>query len=187
MPERRDVGIRGLGRRYMDAGLFYSQCLEEFHACAAEAGLAKRGVIYAPDLMPMGEKAVTSYYGDAALAAGFAADPTGYYYTVCSSCLQCGVLFASLYASDPLALTDAYVDTVISMDPWQLAERHVKERLRMNREGMELFSAGVFDRWIDLVEPYYEKPESAVCIYYATLAMFQLGVSLIAGAGGKNK
>ena len=171
----------------MDRERFYLQCLQELHEAAAARGYAERGAVMAPDLLPFGEKAVTKYYSDPILAAEFAADPTQYYYTVGYFCLQCGILFAGLYDSDPLALTEGYVETVTSMDPWQFAERTAKERLDLDLDAMNLLCAAVFDRWIDLVEPYYRTPEGTECIYYATLAMYQLGISLVAGRKPKTE
>ncbi len=165
----------------MDRGAYYQQCLQELHEAAAARGYAERGAVIAPDLLPFGAKAVEKYYGDPILAAELAADPTQYYYTVSCFCLQCGILFASLYDSDPLALTEGYVDAVTSMDPWQFAEPAARERLDLDLDAMNLLCAAVFDRWVDLVEPYYRTPEGSDCIYYATLAMYQLGISLVAG------
>ena len=79
------------------------------------------------------------------------------------------------------------MDTVTSMDPWQFAERTAKERLDLDLDAMNLLCAAVFDRWIDLVEPHYLTPEGTDCIYYATLAMYQLGISLVAGRKPKTE
>ena len=168
----------------MDSRAFYEQCLMEFHAIAANRGLAGRGVVYAPDLMPFGEKAVAKYYGDVFLATEFSTDPTQYYYTVNCFCLQCGILFAGLYRTDPLALTEGYIDSVTSVDPWQFAERVAKESLGLDLEALNLLCTAVFNRWIDLVEPFYAKPEGSDAIYYATLAMYRLGISLAADGTG---
>lgn len=166
---------------------FYLQCLQELHSEAAARGYAERGTVMAPDLLPFGEKAVMKYYADPILAAEFAADPTQYYYAVNCFCLQCGILFASLYDSDPLALTEGYVDSVTSVDPWQFAERPAAERLDLDLDAMNLLCAAVFNRWIDLVEPHYKEPDGTEYIYYATLAMYQLGISLVAGRKARQK
>ena len=165
----------------MDKEAFYLQCLEVFHETAALRGCARHGMVIAPDLQPFGERAVTAYYGNPLLAAELAADPTQYYYTVNFFCLQCGILFADLFRTAPLSLTDGYVGTVTAMDPWPLAKRPVKERLGMDLDQLNRLAAAVFNSWIDLVAPHDGAQDAADYIYYATLAMYQLGISMTAG------
>lgn len=169
----------------MDREKFYRQCLQDLHEEAAMHGSARGGMVYAPDLLPFGERAVTAYYGNPLLAAELAADPLRYYYTLNRFCLQCGILFASLYESDPLALTDGYVSMVTAMDPQQLAERHIRERLHLAPEAFDLLCRSVFDRWVGLVAPHEDGEEASDCIYYASLAVYQLGISMVAGAAGR--
>ena len=62
------------------AANFYTACVEDFHNEAAKYGAATRGLIFIPELLPVGEKTVLAFLKDPFFQMQFGSNPQMYYY-----------------------------------------------------------------------------------------------------------
>ena len=78
---------------------FYSDCIADYHAEAAKMGVATKGIIFIPELIPYGEKILLTFLQDPIIEMEFS-DPRTYYYAIMSFGIQSGIVFAAKWHED---------------------------------------------------------------------------------------
>ncbi len=159
---------------------FYKECLSDFHHEAAQYGVATKGMILIPELMPSGEKIVKTFLDDPFLKMEYGNDPQTFYYAVMLFVIESGMVFAAKWHDDFRKL-NAYVDAVADVGPADdanaLLEKHFPADISLN-QGNSFFQK-IYVRWIALHAPYWEMSDPRLYTFNAMMAAYQLGVSMM--------
>lgn len=159
---------------------FYKECIEDFHKEANEHGVATRGLIFIPELIPLGEKTILAYLRDPYYITESNGAPEVFYYTVMHNSLKAGMALATQWHEDVSKL-DEYVDEVILDGPaimgYCLLKKYFSEEIYKNFG--EEFYKKIYARWLALHEPYWALEDPRIYTFNAMLAAYQLGVSMI--------
>lgn len=164
----------------MSVQSFYTECLKSFHDEAMANGFANRGLIFIPELMPMGEKAVLAYLQDMFFTMEFGQNPTQYYYVIMSLSLQTGICFGEKWHKDFAGLKSGYVDEIIKVGPADDANVIMSETIGIsgNQEQNVLYQK-IYEKWIKCHEPYWTLEDPRQYTFRAMVAAYQLGISMI--------
>jgi len=159
---------------------FYTLCVEDYHRTLKEMGYANRGLIFIPELIPMGNKAVLAYLKDPFFKAEVGGNVTQYYYLICSLSFMTGVAYAEKWHSNFAALKAGFVDQVIADGPADYAIPILEKELHLSsdQQSEKLYSI-IFDRWLILHEPYWKLSDPREYTFNAMLAAYQAGISVI--------
>lgn len=159
---------------------FYTDCLKTFHDEAMANGFANRGLIFIPELMPMGEKAVLAYLQDMFFTMEFGQNPTQYYYVIMSLSLQTGICFGEKWHKDFAGLKAGYVDEIIKVGPADDANAILAETIGINgNEEQNAFYQKIYEKWIHCHEPYWALNDPRQYTFRAMVAAYQLGISMV--------
>lgn len=159
---------------------FYTDCLKTFHDEAMANGFANRGLIFIPELMPMGEKAVLAYLQDMFFTMEFGKNPTQYYYVIMSLSLQTGICFGEKWHKDFAGLKADYVDEIIKVGPADDANVILAETVGINgNEEQNAFYQKIYEKWIYCHEPYWALNDPRQYTFRAMVAAYQLGISMV--------
>lgn len=159
---------------------FYTDCVKAFHDEAMANGLATRGLIFIPELIPMGEKAILAYLQDMFFTMEFGQNPTQYYYVIMALSLQTGICFGEKWHKDFAGLKNGYVEEIIQTGPADDANIILEETIGIsgNQEQNELYQK-IYEKWIHCHEPYWKLEDPRQYTFRAMLAAYQLGISMI--------
>ena len=91
---------------------FYTVCVEDYHRTLKVKGYANRGLIFIPELIPMGNKAVLTFLKDPFFQAEVGGNVTQYYYLICSLSFMTGVAYAEKWHSNFSALKNGTLESV---------------------------------------------------------------------------
>ena len=161
---------------------FYNNCVDDFHKYAKRLfGMAKKGVIFKPELIPIGEETILTFLQDPVLETKFGDDPQLYYYVIMCSALQAGMVYADKWRSGCHALNSEYDNAVIALDQADSCQSLLKKLGLSDTEG---FLRIIYDRWLVMHAPYWEIRDSQEYTFKAMLAAYQLGVSMALGKKG---
>ena len=162
------------------ASNFYTACVEDFHNEAAKHGAATRGLIFIPELLPVGEKTVLAFLKDPFFQMQFGSNPQMYYYAIMSLSIDAGIAFATRWHEDYSSLS-SYVERIIAEGPADdanaLMSKHLPKEISAN-QGNPFFQK-IFARWLAMHEPYWKLSDPRDYTFKAMLAAYQLGVSMI--------
>lgn len=158
---------------------FYADCVKDFHAEAKKLGVATRGVIFIPELIPLGEKILLTFLQDPFFEMQFP-DPRVYYYAIMSFGIQSGIVFANKWHED-FSKLDEQFDMVSALGPSDYANALLKEHFpfRIYHNQGNPFNQKIFDRFTKMHEPYWKLRDPRQYTFKALLAAYQLGVSMM--------
>lgn len=158
---------------------FYALCVEDYHNRAKQLGYAERNVIFIPELINFGQQAVLWFLRNDELQRQFSS-PNEYYYVAVNTAIRCGIIFGLKWHLDFEGLNrPGYVQSVMESGPSGLSADIIKEDLGMDEKAFGSFCVEIFLRWSAVHEPYWNLQDPRDYTVYATLAAFQLGVSMI--------
>lgn len=163
---------------------FYSFCVEDYHNTAKKEGMATRGVIFIPELIPIGEKTILAFLRDSFYQAQFSNNPSAYYYVIMSLSMQAGMVFAAKWHTNYSSLKEGYVERIIEEGPYDACRPLLNELGLTDTEKENNYYSRIFERWLALHEPYWKLPDPREYTFNAMLAAYQLGVSMILGIYG---
>ena len=146
---------------------------------AKAQGYANKGLIFIPELIPLGQKAVLAYLQDPFITFEYSSAPDTYYYVVNSFAFQTGIIYGAAWHESYSALTGGFADKVIKDGPWEHVEPLFKKDLEMSKEEFERFGQELYTLWKNQHEAYWKLNDPRQYTFNATLASFQLGVSMI--------
>lgn len=159
---------------------FYSDCVADFHQEAAKHGVANRGLIFIPELIPLGEKAILAYLQDPFFQMQCGGNAKQYYYLIMALSIDAGMCFATRWHEEFSTLNN-YVDEIIISGPADdanaLMDAHFADGV-MGDQGNGFFPI-VFERWLAMHEPYWKLSDPREYTFKAMVAAYQLGVSMI--------
>ena len=158
---------------------FYNDCVEDYHNTAEKMGIAKRGIIFIPELIPIGEKTVLAFLKDPFFQNEFSDNVQLYYYAIMSLSIQAGMVFAAKWHENVSALKSGYVDSIIAVGPSDACKHLLKKIGLSNNEKENNFYLAIYKRWIAMHEPYWKLKDPRDYTFNATLAAYQLGISAI--------
>lgn len=163
----------------MDDKEFYQQCLKKYHDTAATMGVANQGLIFIPELLEKGEKTVLSFLNDAFFQAELGDNPTMYYYVINSFCMQAGIIYADQWHENYKHL-DEKVEETLRIGPADIVQPILDEHFpEIAHNCGEALGNAIFNNWLELHEPYWALEDPRKYTFYATLASFQLGISMM--------
>ena len=180
------MGLFGFGKKKAAAAApdkkstdFYTLCVEDYHNTIMAEGYAKNGLIFIPELIPIGEKTVLTFLQDNFFRMEFASNPTQYYFVITSLCIQAGVVFANMWHADFSKLKSGYVEQILAEGPADDAYAILAKEFGMDKNAVGEFCGKVYERWMAMHKPYWDLQDPREYTFKATLAAYQLGVSLI--------
>ena len=142
-------------------------------------GFANRGLIFIPELIPIGEKTVLAFLQDTFFQMQFGNNPQVYYYAIMSLSLQAGIVFAEKWHSNFPALKSGFVDQIISEGPADACKPFLIQLGLSTTEKENEFYQTIFKSWLEMHEPYWKLSDPREYTFTATLAAYQLGISMI--------
>ena len=157
---------------------FYIDCVEDYHQTAKQHGFAKDGVVFIKELRPIGEKVVLAFLRDPFFQSEFGSNPQLYYYAIMSLSLQAGMVIAEKWDSTSV-VDEAYVERIIKEGPADTCKPLLKKLGLTDNEKENSFYQVIFGRWLAKHEPYWKMQDPREYTYMATLAAYQLGISMI--------
>lgn len=159
---------------------FFAICLEDFHKTAQSFGVAKKGVINVPELLMTGQKLTLAFLDDAFLKREFSDNPTMYYHVVLMFCIEAGIATANKWHID-FANLDSYAKDLIVVGPADDANKLLQEYFppEVSDNQGNAFVSKIFYRWVELTEPYHKLNDPRKYYFYALLAGYQVGVSMM--------
>lgn len=178
------MGLFGFGKKKdskaKNPSEFYSKCIADFHKEALKHDVAKKGLIFIPELMPVGEKITLAFLNDDFLKTEYGYDPVQFYFAVMAFTLEAGMLFAVKWHKKYSDL-DAYADIVAIVGPADDASALFMEHFSpdMAADDGHAFFESIFNRVILLLEPYWDMQDSRQYTFSAMMAAYQLGVSMM--------
>lgn len=159
---------------------FYTECIKEFHFEANKYDVANKGLIFIPELIPIGEQTVLSFLQDPFYMREFGDNPVTYYYFIMALSIETGMVFATKWHEDFANLHD-YVGQIIEDGPADdanvLLEKHFSKEISEN-QGNPFFQK-IFAKWMALHEPYWKLADPRQYTFRLMIAAYQLGVSMI--------
>ena len=158
---------------------FYQNCVEDYHNAAKEKSLATKGIINIPELIPIGEQAVLTFLKDPFFQSQFGGNPSVYYYVIMSLSIQAGIVFAAKWHDNASALTKGYVERIIREGPAESCKPWLYQLGLTDNQKENTFYQVIFERWAKNHEPYWKLKDCRDYTFNATLAAYQLGVSMI--------
>ena len=163
---------------------FYKDCLKAFHEIGADAGYVKHGVIFIPELMPIGERIVKEFLKDPFFISEYGNDPVQYYYAIVGLSLQAGIVIADKWHTNYSELKNGFVDEVITDGPAEIAEELMENNFNVNAVKANEYYSSIFTKWMQLHHPYWNLKDPRQYTFLGTLAAYQVGISTILGKYG---
>ena len=164
-----------------DADGFYKECVSSFHQTASDAGYAKKGPIFIPELMPAGEKIVKALLSNQYLSSQYGSDPSRYYYVIVGLSIQAGMVIADQWHKDPDALKNGFVDYIITQGPAEKAKKLMETIFQADEKRANDFYGSIYSRWLQLHKPYWNRKDTGQYTFYGTVAAYRTGISVILG------
>lgn len=158
---------------------FYNDCVADFHQTAKENGMATKGLIFIPELIPIGERTVLAFLNDSFFQMQFGHDPHLYYYAIMSLSLQAGMVFAVKWHENYSALKTGYVDQIIEEGPATACKPYLRQLGITSSDKENEFYQKIYHRWLVKHEPYWKLSDPRQYTFRATVAAYQLGISMI--------
>ena len=159
---------------------FYNDCVAEYHQEAAKHGVANRGLIFIPELIPIGEKTILAYLKDSFFQMQCGGNAQQYYYLIMALSIDAGMCFATRWHED-FSTLNKYVDEIIKNGPADDANAIMEAQFTngiMGNQGNDFFPI-IFERWLAMHEPYWKLSDPRDYTFKAMLAAYQLGISMI--------
>lgn len=157
---------------------FYMDCVEAYHDEAEKCGLTDRGVIFIPELIPYGEQAVLSLFKDRFYSMEFKDNPYVYYYAIMSLALQTGIVYAAKWHEN-FPEMQGYSKRIEKRGPADDCKPCLRQ-MGLGDSGVEnAFYNKIYKIWVEKHEPYWKMRDPREYTFKATLAAYQLGVSLM--------
>ncbi len=159
---------------------FYNDCVADFHQEAAKHGVANKGLIFIPELIPLGEKTILAYLQDPFFQMQCGGNAQQYYYLIMALSIDAGICFATKWHEQFSAL-EKYVEEIIAEGPADdantLMDAHFPDGV-MGNQGNDFFPL-IYQRWLEMHEPYWRLSDPRQYTFKAMLAAYQLGISMI--------
>ena len=158
---------------------FYKLCIQDYHRKAKELGYAERDLIFIPELIDFGQKSILWFLKNEELQKQFSS-PAEWYFTCISTAIRCGIIFALKWHFDFAGLNKpCYVESVMEEGPISISKDIIERDLGMDNKDFYVFCMKIFKCWAVMHEPYWKLADPRQYTFYATLAAYQLGISMI--------
>lgn len=159
---------------------FYSDCVTELHKEATQYGVANQGLIFIPELIPIGEKTVLAFLQDNFYQAEFGKNPQMYYYAIMTLSLQAGIDFATKWHENFSEL-NFYANRILQVGPADDANALLKQYFsnEISQNQGNPFYQKIYAKWLELHEPYWKMQDPREYTFRLMIAAYQLGVSMI--------
>ena len=161
---------------------FYSACVEDFHGALLKKGYANRGLIFIPELLPLGSEAVLTYLQAQYFHTQSNGNANRYYYMICYFSFMTGIAYAEKWHSDYNELKESFADYIVKNGPADYALPLLEKELGVNGNDLpEEMLVPIFESWRKMLEPYWEEDDEDIRTYtfQAMMATYQAGVSTI--------
>jgi len=177
------MGLFNFGKKTTTANsavTFYNDCVADYHKEAAKYGVAQKGLIFIPELIPLGEKTILAFLQDPFFQMQFNGNAEAYYYAIMAMSIDAGIVYATMWHEN-FSNLKVYVDQIIEEGPADdanmLLQKHFPREISDN-QGNPFFQK-IFPRWVTMHEPYWKLRDPRQYTFNAMLAAYQLGVSMI--------
>ena len=179
----------GLFRKKAAAGIespkdFYITCIGNFNATAQRYQQAMRDTIFIPELIDFGTQAILWFYKNDELQRQIS-EPAEYYYVAVCTALHCGILFACQWHENYKAMcNNGFVNKIMETGPSRFTPGIIKKTLGWDDIQFRKFVMAIFEKWMELHKPYWNLKDPREYTFQATLAVYQLGISMTLGKLG---
>lgn len=158
---------------------FYKKAVEAFHGVAADLGLVKKGPILVEELSSLGDKTALQFLTDKFVIKQFGKDPRQFYYAVNNTCFMAGVVFGDNWFRQGKKLDRDFADDVIVASPQQYAMPILRQQMGLSDETLKPFLSRLYGKWLELLEEYWNLPDSKSYVIKLMAASYQTGLSLV--------
>lgn len=168
-----------IGNKTDNREAFFNDCVEAYYNEMQSNGYCSKQV-FVPELLQKGQTIVLEFLKDPFFQAQFGDNPIQYYYIINSLSLQAGCVLADIWHKDNSEV-DSFTDIVIEKGPAQYAKPLFEEHFGLDSDGDagEKMYSKIFDKWLELHEPYWNLNDPREYTFNATLAAYQIGASMI--------
>lgn len=159
---------------------FYNDCVTDFHAEAKKFGVLKKGLVFIPELIPLGQKTILEFLKDPYYQMQYGNNAQQYYYLILALSIDAGMCLATRWHENFQSLNQ-YVEEIIENGPADDANTLMNKYFPsdvMGNQGNDFFPI-IFYRWLKMHEPYWNLADPREYTLKALLAAYQLGVSMI--------
>lgn len=160
---------------------FYNECLEKYVKIAQENSLAKRGVIFVPELLQFGQSYELRLLTDQHYIDLYKNDPSQYYFVLFQLSLIYGLIAGSewhyAFSSFKETMEKAYYNNSDYLPK-------VLRDLGISQDTLVEVMNEAFKEMMELHEPYWKLNDPRGYTFNGLLASYQLGVSMILGVLG---
>lgn len=163
----------------LDTKAFYNDCTQAFHEKAMSLGFANRGLIFIPELIPMGQKVVLDLLRDPFYQNQFRDNATQYYYFITALSLQTGIVLADKWHNNFDELKRGYVEKIMKKGAADDALVILNSKLNLSKDKANEFYGEIYDVWLEKHNPYWSLNDPRDYTFNAMMAAYQLGVSMI--------
>ena len=158
---------------------FTAHCSKVFNAYALSKNLVKGDIVFVPELVPLGEKAVLEIIANDLLQKEYGEKPMLFYYVVLEYALKTGILLGAKWELNFEGLTpDSYKETV-SLALHGEADQLLAEMGLDSEAQHDEFFMELHKKWHELTLPYTKLKDQRYYISGSLFAAFQLGVTMI--------
>ena len=158
---------------------FYQKAVMDFHGIAAELGLVKKGPAAIEELSSLGDKTAFQFLTDKFMIKQFGKNVQQFYYMVNNTCFMAGVVFADNWFKQGKKLDRDFADDVIVASPQQYAMPILRNQLSLTDETIKTLFTRIYSRWLELLEEYWNLPDSKPYVIKLMAASYQTGLSLV--------
>lgn len=178
------MGLFGFGKskqetsRMLNPQEFLTSCTKAMHDRVETMGFAKRGVIFIPELMTLGQKETIALLQNDYIASQYSANPTQFYFAVMGLVMMNGMVFAAKWHENFSGLND-YADEIRYDGPSDDAYELSKKLLNLDFDGTNKLLSAVFNERTKQHEPYWKLSDPRNYTFAAMMSAYQVGISVI--------
>lgn len=158
---------------------FTAYVCKEFNELAINEELVKGDIVFVPELVPLGEKAVLELMSNSTIQKEYGDNPGFFYYIVLQYALKTGILLGARWEVDFESLTpDSYRKELAHALNGE-TERILEEIGLDTEEKHDAFFVALYEKWHELTLPYTTLEDQTPYIFGSIFAALQLGITMI--------
>ena len=155
---------------------FFNKILVRLLSIIREYSDKRPDITVVPDLLERGKKYIMSWLKDQNLMEKFKDEPIMFYYNIAFIAIGGGIAYADAWDKDPAQIKTGIVDTLIASQT-NITELAL-DILKKDEQSYHEMIDEMFEEFIDVMEPYWDKEDPRPFLFQGLLAFFQSGINL---------
>ncbi len=141
------------------------------------AHITKCDIMYINELLEHGKQFVLGWLKDEALRDHFKNDAMMYYYNISCIAFAGGILYADAWEKDITQIKLGTVDTLLASQTDIMSVAYDVLGIQNNDKNMRLMLDTMFEKFLNLLEPYWDKEDPRPFLFQGVLAFLEAGIS----------